>query len=87
MYRIHFFITSCFYQCLRSLKYKRKTDRQSWDPDRMLRAIEAVVSGVMGTFKAAKDFGVPQTTLERRVKKVRDGKSIIEAVEKGNPLF
>lgn len=64
-------------------KYKRKTDRQSWDHDAMQMAIETVVSGAMGTFKAAKQFGVPQTTLERRVQKVRDGKSVQEATEKG----
>lgn len=66
-----------------SSKYKRKTNRQSWDHDAMQTAIETVVSGAMGTFKAAKQFGVPQTTLERRLQKVRDGKSVSEATEKG----
>ncbi|KAJ8887998.1 hypothetical protein PR048_007483 [Dryococelus australis] len=36
----------------------------------------------MGTFKAAKHFNVPLTTLERRVQKVRDGKSYMEEAEK-----
>lgn len=53
--------------------YKRKTTRQSWSPERMERAVEAVVTREMGYKKAAEQFGLPQTTLERYVaKKKRD---------------
>lgn len=49
----------------------------------MQKAVEAVVSGEMGFYKAAKEFNVPQTTLERRVKKVKEGRSVTDATQKG----
>ena len=47
-------------------KYKRKTQRQSWEEIQMQRAIDAVNSKEMGWLKASKTFGVPQATLRRR---------------------
>lgn len=49
--------------------YTRKTNRQEWTTDSMNNAIQAVVSGQMGYLRASKQFSVPQTTLERYVKK------------------
>lgn len=47
-------------------KYKRKTDRQNWSRESMQQAVIAAVSGELGY------FAVPQTTLERHVKKQQD---------------
>ena len=46
----------------------RKTVRQNWFTEDMERAIKAVKEGSMGYFKASKEFAVPKSTLERRVK-------------------
>lgn len=51
--------------------YQRKSNRGNWDPECMENAIEAVYSGSMGYLKASRSFGVPQTTLERKVKEKR----------------
>ncbi|KAF2879675.1 hypothetical protein ILUMI_26497 [Ignelater luminosus] len=48
--------------------YKRKTNRQSWSAD---RALQEVLEERMGYKKAARTFSIPQSTLEDRVKKVR----------------
>ncbi|KAH0815280.1 uncharacterized protein [Tenebrio molitor] len=48
--------------------YKRKTDRQSWSEEAMSRALEALRNGTCGYLKAAKQFNVPKSTLERRFK-------------------
>ncbi|CAH2003007.1 unnamed protein product [Acanthoscelides obtectus] len=53
--------------------YIRKTDRQRWSSETMERAVAAVVRGVMGCKKASVQFQLPQTTLERYVKKRRTG--------------
>lgn len=63
--------------------YKRTSTRQSWDAENMKAAIEEVVTGRMGYKRAAEYYQVPQTTLERRVKKARDGGTLEEASEKG----
>uniref|UniRef100_A0A1B6L3T1 HTH CENPB-type domain-containing protein n=1 Tax=Graphocephala atropunctata TaxID=36148 RepID=A0A1B6L3T1_9HEMI len=49
--------------------YTRKTDRQKWDKNAMSEAIEAVISGEMGFLKAARQFNVPKSSLERYVNK------------------
>lgn len=51
--------------------YERKTTRQQWSQASMQEAVEAVVNGSMGYYKAARQFDVPQTTLERHVAKKR----------------
>lgn len=48
--------------------YKRKTDRQSWSDDAMARALDELRTGRCGFLKAAKRYGVPKSTLERRFK-------------------
>lgn len=70
-------------------KYKRKTDRQSWSIEKMQRAVEAVVSGEMGYHRASISFAVPQTTLERHVKRQRDnaGYSISKVLGSKRPVF
>ena len=45
----------------------RTTAQQSWSPSKMLEAISAVREGSMGCKKASKIFGIPRTTLKRRV--------------------
>lgn len=55
-------------------KYKRKTNRQSWNEECMRQAIEEVLEGRMGYLKASKQFGVPRTTVEARVNKIKKGK-------------
>ena len=49
-------------------KYVRKSTRQSWKEDDMLHPIEAATSGAMGVVRAGKLFGVPKSTLHRRLK-------------------
>lgn len=63
--------------------YKRKTDRQKWSNDDMEKAIMEVISKTMGYKKAANTYNVPQSTLEDRVKKKRDGMSLENAASKG----
>ncbi|GBP26105.1 hypothetical protein EVAR_15118_1 [Eumeta japonica] len=48
--------------------YKRTTNRGDWSEEVMRNAVDSVVQGKMGYYLAAKTFGVPQTTLERKVK-------------------
>lgn len=48
--------------------YKRKSNRQSWSEESMSNALEALRNGACGYLKAAKQFGVPKSTLERRFK-------------------
>lgn len=52
--------------------YIRKTDRQNWSSESMLQAVLAVFNREMGYKKAAQQFNVPQTTLERYVAKKRE---------------
>lgn len=52
--------------------YKKKTNRQSWSTEAMNSAIEAVIFGQSGYLKASNQFDVPQSTLERYVKKRRE---------------
>lgn len=46
--------------------------RRSWDPEVMKTAVNAVLNKEMGYLKAAKCFGVPQTTLEDYVRKCKN---------------
>lgn len=52
--------------------YKRKTDRQMWNKQSMNSAVSAVIEGKMGYRKASLKYGVPKTTLERYVKKMKN---------------
>lgn len=52
--------------------YKKKTTRQEWSELSMQEAVNSVINGAMGYKKAAVQFNVPQTTLERYVKKKRE---------------
>ena len=52
--------------------YKKKTNRQSWSTEAMNNAVDAVISGRCGCLKASNQFDVPQTTLERYVKKKKE---------------
>ncbi|VDI43388.1 Hypothetical predicted protein [Mytilus galloprovincialis] len=45
--------------------------RRQYDPLMLERAINAVMSGTMTQSKAARVFGVPQTTISGRVKKLK----------------
>lgn len=66
-------------------KYKRTSDRQSWSEESMSNAIKDVIEGKMGYLKASKEYGVPRSTLEARVSKVKKGIiSIEKSSEKGN---
>jgi transposase len=46
--------------------------RKMWHEDKMHEAVEAVIRKEMGYLKASKHFAVPQTTLERYVKRRRE---------------
>ena len=48
--------------------YKRKTSRQSWSENSMEQAINDIRSGRLGYLAASKEYDVPKSTLERRVK-------------------
>lgn len=52
--------------------YKRTTNRGDWSEEVMRNAVESVIQGKMGYSLAAKTFGVPQSTLERKVKMLRE---------------
>uniref|UniRef100_A0A146KT86 Tigger transposable element-derived protein 6 n=1 Tax=Lygus hesperus TaxID=30085 RepID=A0A146KT86_LYGHE len=54
-------------------KYKRKTSRGSWSSESMVLAVRAVLDNEMGYLKASRTYGVPQSTLEDRVRKIRKG--------------
>lgn len=54
-------------------KYRRKTLRQSWNEDSMRQAVEEVLEGKMGYLKASNMYGVPRTTIEARVRKIKQG--------------
>ncbi|GBN54087.1 hypothetical protein AVEN_166155-1 [Araneus ventricosus] len=60
-------------------RYQRKTDRQSWSQESMSGAIQEVLEGNMGYRRASEAYSVPQTTLERKVKKARQKKLSSEA--------
>lgn len=49
-------------------KYVRKTDRGSWDAGKMEEAMNAVATADLSVNKAASLYGVPRSTLRRRVK-------------------
>ncbi|XP_046623323.1 uncharacterized protein LOC124306598 isoform X2 [Neodiprion virginianus] len=52
--------------------YKKKVERHRWSKVSMQAAIQAVLNGSMGYKRAATQFHVPRTTLERHAKKTRD---------------
>lgn len=52
--------------------YKRKTNGGDRSEENMKNTVDSVVEGKMGYLLAAKTFSVPKTTLERKVKVVRD---------------
>jgi len=43
--------------------------RKKWDPERMNAAIEALRNKEMGSYKASRIFNVPQTKLQRFIKR------------------
>ncbi|XP_069671208.1 uncharacterized protein [Periplaneta americana] len=47
---------------------ERCREGKKWNPEQMKMAVQAVRNGEMGSFKAARIYNVPQTTLERYVK-------------------
>ncbi|KAJ4428485.1 hypothetical protein ANN_24522 [Periplaneta americana] len=47
--------------------YERKISNKSWSEAEMTEAVTEVKSGRMGVRRAANIFGVPYTTLQRRV--------------------
>ncbi|KAJ8943075.1 hypothetical protein NQ314_009834 [Rhamnusium bicolor] len=51
--------------------YKRKTDKGKTPPDVMLRAVQMVINEGRSVNSVAKDFTIPQKTLDRYVKKAR----------------
>nr|CAH7724701.1 unnamed protein product [Callosobruchus chinensis] len=52
---------------------QKKTTRGSWEETSMRLAVEEIINKRMGYRKAAQQFCVPQTTLERRVKEYGQG--------------
>ncbi|KAJ8710709.1 hypothetical protein PYW08_009224 [Mythimna loreyi] len=60
--------------------YVRKTTRGSWSVVKMREAIDAVLSQTMGCKKAANLYGVPSSTLARRVREMRQYEPIISQV-------
>ena len=68
------------YFCRTMGAYKRKTQQQAWDVDNMQRAIQAVRNNVMGLKRAANEFGVPRSTLQRRCRRNDDDAAAAEKV-------
>lgn len=56
--------------------YKKKTKRGEWSQESMKAAIDEVLSKNSGYRKAALEHNIPQTTLERYVKKIKRGEEI-----------
>ncbi|RVE41476.1 hypothetical protein evm_013863 [Chilo suppressalis] len=56
--------------------YKKKTKRGEWSIDSMKIAVDKVLSKEMGYKKTASAYAVPQTTLERYVKKMKEGSEV-----------
>lgn len=69
--------------------YKRKTDRQKWSTESTQQAVNAVVSGEMGYYRASISFAFPQTALERHVKKQRNNVaySVTNVLGSKRPVF
>ncbi|XP_065684444.1 uncharacterized protein LOC136096852 [Hydra vulgaris] len=62
--------------------YKRISERQTWNETEMQQAVLSVINGEHGYKKAAAMYGVPQTTLERRVAKFKKNPDIEDACKK-----
>ncbi|KAK9878762.1 hypothetical protein WA026_023742 [Henosepilachna vigintioctopunctata] len=68
--------------------YKKKSSRGNWSVESMKHAIDAGLSKSAGYRKAAQLHGVPQTTLERHVAKIRKGEvSLNSAPGNFKPVF
>ncbi|XP_023312062.1 uncharacterized protein LOC111692338, partial [Anoplophora glabripennis] len=52
-------------------KYKKKTSRGEWSKESMKQTVEKVLNKEMGYRKAALQYSVPQTTLERHVNAIK----------------
>lgn len=52
-------------------KGNRPTDYKTYEPVQLERALEAVSTGQMTQKQAARHFGVPQSTISRRMAKFR----------------
>lgn len=69
--------------------YEKKTKRGEWSIKAMKTAIDKVLSKEMGYRKAATAYAVPQTTLERYVKKMKEGGEVAIGLPLGpkKPIF
>lgn len=63
--------------------YKRKTDRQSWDPEKLEEAVKAVEKKKMSLKKASETYEIPLSTLSRKVKEFKGGKKLESVCVKG----
>lgn len=62
---------SCFFFQIKPNTYTRKASarpRGLWTLDSLQAAMNAVTTGTMGVNEAANSFGIPKTTLKRRLK-------------------
>lgn len=55
--------------------YKRKTEKADYAKEDLIRAVEAIRNGQMGTLRASKVFKVPRSTIRDHVKGRRGVKS------------
>lgn len=68
--------------------YTRTTTRQSWDENNMLYAIKAVYNEEMTYTKASTLYNVPRSTLQDRIKKLKNGKiELNKCASKGNYIY
>lgn len=58
--------------------FKKKGNVQSWHEDSMSGAISNYVEKKMGFSKAAETFGVPRSTLKRRINQLESKKLSVE---------
>ncbi|XP_049799632.1 uncharacterized protein LOC126234936 [Schistocerca nitens] len=70
-------------------KYRRQTSRQDWSLEAMEGAVNAVIEGHMGSFRAARQFNVPQTTIERHVvkKRANPGYTVVKRLRPIDSVF
>lgn len=61
--------------------YKRKTDRGAWQEESMWKVIQDVLDGKKGYKLPTKYYGVPQATLERKVKLARQNDGAVSSIK------
>ncbi len=57
------------------MHYNRKTEKASYSQEQFQRAVSACMNGEMGIRRAAKEYGIPKSTLAKKVKLAKNGEA------------